>query len=280
VEELTRDFLPLLYALWRIGAVEIEGTLAAVEVPTAPARSSQLEELRARLEEVTGRNHFEVLGVARGASAADVRKAFVEQAKICHPDKLGDADPELRQLSAQLFARLSEAHETLADRKLRDAYVEKLASGGGKSADRVEVSRILNAEQLFQKAEGQARRKEWSAAIETLREALKLDAEEGEFHALLGWCLFMAEPQAPAARSTAIESLRKASALAPNSPSGYFYLGRLHRICEQLPEAERMFRKILELRPQHAEAAQELRLLERRKNERSGKGLFGLGRKK
>jgi hypothetical protein len=41
-----------------------------------------------------------------------------------------------------------------------------------------------------------------------------------------------------------------------------------------------MFRKILELRPQHAEAAQELRLLERRKNERAGKGLFGLGRKK
>ena len=90
----------------------------------------------------------------------------------------------------------------------------------------------------------------------------------------------MADPQAPAAQTAAIDSLRKAIALAPNSPSGYYYLGRLHRICEQLPEAERMFRKILELRPQHAEAAQELRLLERRRNERSGRGLFGLGRKK
>jgi CheY-like chemotaxis protein/tetratricopeptide (TPR) repeat protein len=281
VSDLTREFLPVLFALWRIGAVEIEGTLAAVELPAAPVRSSQLAELRARLEEIAGLDHFEVLGVARGASSGEVRKAFVEQAKTCHPDKLANADSELRELSARLFARLSQAHEVLADPKQRDAYVRQLATGAGKTADRVEVSRILNAEQLFQKADGQARRKEWGAAIETLREALRLDAEEGEFHALLGWSLFMQDPQAPAARAAGIDALRKAISLGPNSPSGYFYLGRLHRICEQLPEAERMFRKILELRPQHAEAAQELRLIERRKNERStGKGLFGIGKKK
>lgn len=281
VSELTREFLPVLYALWRIGAVEIEGTLAAVQLPEAPVRSSQIAELRARLEEIAGHDHFEVLGVARGASSGEIRKAFVEQAKICHPDKLANADPELRQLSSQLFARLSQAHETLADPKQREAYVRQLVTGAGKAADRVEVSRILNAEQLFQKADGQARRKEWAEAIATLREALQLDADESEFHALLGWCLFMRDPQAPEARSAAIDALRKSIAVGPNSPSGYFYLGRLHRICEQLPEAERMFRKILELRPQHAEAAQELRLIERRRNEKpSGKGLFGIGKKK
>jgi CheY-like chemotaxis protein/curved DNA-binding protein CbpA len=280
VQELAAEFLPALFALWRIGAIEIEGTPAVVQLPAGPTRASQLEELRARLEEIAERDHFEVLGVARSASAGEVRKAFVEQAKICHPDKLGDADPELRQLSAQLFTRLSDAHETLSDTKRRETYVRELASGGKKSADPGAVARILNAEQQFQKADGQARRKEWAGAIESLREALRLDPEEGEFHALLGWCVFMQDAQAAAARSAATESLRKAISLAPNSPSGYYYLGRLYRICDQLPEAERMFRKILELRPQHAEAAQELRLIERRKNERSGRGLFGLGRKK
>jgi CheY-like chemotaxis protein/curved DNA-binding protein CbpA len=279
VEELVREFLPVLFALWRMGVVEIEGTPPVVQLPAQPARSTQLQELRARLEEVANLDHFEVLGVARSASAGEVRRAFVEQAKNCHPDKLADADPELRQLGAQLFARLSQAHETLADPKLRDRYVQELTSGK-KKADPAAVARIVNAEQLFQRGEGHARRKDWPAAIAALREALQLDAEEGEIHALLGWCTFMADPETPAAQASAIETLRKAIALAPNSPSGYYYLGRLYRICEQLPEAERMFRKILELRPQHAEAAQELRLLERRKSERAGRGLFGLGRKK
>jgi len=243
-------------------------------------RSSRLAELSARLEEVAELDHFEVLGIARSASSGEIRRAFVEQAKLCHPDKLGDTDPELHELASQLFARLSEAHETLSDPKQREAYVQQLATGAGKAADRVEVSRILNAEQVFQKADGQARRKEWDAAIETLREALHLDPEEGEFHALLGWCVFMQAPQDRGARASAIETLRRSISLGPNSPSGYFYLGRLQRICDQLPEAEKMFRKILELRPQYVEAAQELRLIERRKNERSGKGLFGIGKKK
>jgi curved DNA-binding protein CbpA len=277
VADLAREFLPVLFALWRIGAVEIVGTPAAVEVPVTPARASRLEDLRARLEEIEGRDHFEVLGVARGASSGEVRKAFLEHAKTCHPDKMGDADSELRELASQLFARLSTAHETLVDPKLRQAYMDRLSGGSAAEADPAAVARIIGAEQIFQKAEAQARRKEWGGAIESLREALRLDPEEGEFHALLGWCAFMADP---GAQASAVESLRKAIALAPNSPSGYYYLGRLYRICEKLPEAERMFRKLLELRPGHAEATQELRLLERRRSERSCKGLFGLGRKK
>jgi CheY-like chemotaxis protein/DnaJ-domain-containing protein 1 len=277
VRDLADEFLPQLYALWRIGSIAIEGTPATISPPAVPARASRLAELRARLEETEGRDYFAILGVERSASPADVRRAFVENAKLCHPDKLGDADAELRELAGRLFARLSDANETLSDPKARKAYLDRLTSGAKRTADPAAVARIVSAEQLFQKAEAHARRKEWAAAIEALRQALQLDPEEGEFHALLGWCVFMADSKA---RAQAIESLRKSISLAPNSPSGYFYLGRLHRICEQLPEAERMFRRLLELRPQHAEAAQELRLIERRRNERSGRGLFGLGRKK
>ena len=183
-------------------------------------------------------------------------------------------------LASQVFARLSEAHETLSDSERREAYVAQLASGGAKAADRQQVARILTAEQQFRKAEASLRRKDWDGALDAVGHALQLDPEEGEFHALHGWATFMRDPRSPETQATAREILGKATSLAPKSPSGWFYLGRLHRVCESLPEAERMFRKVLEVRPDHTEAQQELRLLERRRNEGGGKGILGRLRKR
>ena len=76
--------------------------------------------------------------------------------------------------------------------------------------------------------------------------------------------------------------MQKATALAPNSPSGYYYTGKLYKACEDPDLAEKMFRKVLELRPEHTEANQELRLFQMRrsKGDRGGKSLFGRGTKK
>ncbi len=279
VSQLIDDHLPALYALWKMGVVEVEGTVSHVMRASGKALSSQITELQARLEEIGSLDHFEVLGLARNAPVAEVRKAFVEQAKSCHPDKLGGKPAEVRDLAAQVFARLSDAHETLSEPGRREAYVKDLASGGGKPADRKRVARILTAEQQFQKAEACARRKDWEGCLESVEHALQLDPEEGEFHALRGWATFMRSPEDPEVRSSALQALQKAGNLAPKSPNAWFYLGRLHRVCESLPEAERMFRKVLEVRPGHTEAQQELRLLERRRNEGGGKGLFGRLRK-
>jgi DNA-binding response OmpR family regulator/tetratricopeptide (TPR) repeat protein len=276
VGDLIDEHLPALFALWKMGVVEIEGTVSQVMLaPAGPSAASIVTDLRARLEEQETQDHFEVLGISRNASAAEVRKAFLDQAKSCHPDKFVSAEGEIRELASRVFTRLSEANEVLGDAEHRQRYVDALASGGSKSADRAKVARIMTAEQQFQKAEVEARRKDWDGATEALAHALELDPEEGEFHALLGWVTFMRSPDDEEAKSQALDSLKKAISLAPQSPNGYFYLGRLHRICERIPEAEKMFRKVLELRPKHVEAQQELRLIARRLNS-AGK----LGRKR
>ena len=124
---------------------------------------------------------------------------------------------------------------------------------------------------------------DYAQALAHFRHALELDPNEGEFHAFCGWTLFLVQREDPQARAAAIEQLERAQKLAPRSPTGYYYLGQLRKACGEADQAGKMFRKVLELRPEHVEASRELRLLQRRRKETSDSGpggLFGFGRKK
>lgn len=63
------------------------------------------------------RDPYEVLGVPRGASAEEIKKAFRKQAKKLHPDA-NKQDPK----SAVKFAELNAAYEVLGDEKKRKAF--------------------------------------------------------------------------------------------------------------------------------------------------------------
>lgn len=63
------------------------------------------------------RDPYEVLGVQRGASAANIKSAFRKLAKKLHPDANQD-DPK----SASRFAEVNAAYEILGDEKKRKAF--------------------------------------------------------------------------------------------------------------------------------------------------------------
>ncbi|NCC29787.1 MAG: molecular chaperone DnaJ, partial [Gammaproteobacteria bacterium] len=63
------------------------------------------------------RDYYEVLGVARNASEADLKKAFRRLAMKYHPDRnTGDVDTEAKFKEAKL------AYDVLSDPKKRSAY--------------------------------------------------------------------------------------------------------------------------------------------------------------
>src|SRR6185437_13115182 len=64
-------------------------------------------------------DYYETLGVARGASAEDLKKAYRKLAMQCHPDRNpGDKAAE----HEQKFKNITEAYEVLKDDQKRAAY--------------------------------------------------------------------------------------------------------------------------------------------------------------
>ncbi len=63
------------------------------------------------------RDYYEVLGIAKGASDADIKKAFRQKAMQYHPDKnSGDKEAEDK------FKEVNEAYEILSDSTKKDKY--------------------------------------------------------------------------------------------------------------------------------------------------------------
>ena len=87
--------------------------------------------------------------------------------------------------------------------------------------------------------------------------------------------------QGSEAEALAKRHIELAISIAPNSATGYYFLGQLHKACDREQQAMKMFRKVLDLLPDHVEAAREVRLMGMRKakDDKAG-GLFGFGKKR
>jgi curved DNA-binding protein CbpA len=68
-------------------------------------------------------DHFEVLGIERTATEAEVREAYGGFARVLHPDACRDpALEDLREKREAVFVRLSEAYDVLRDAASRAKY--------------------------------------------------------------------------------------------------------------------------------------------------------------
>lgn len=67
-------------------------------------------------------DYYKVLGVARDATANDIKQAFRKLALECHPDRHVQSSTQSRESAGRRFRQVSEAYEVLGDNLKRVAY--------------------------------------------------------------------------------------------------------------------------------------------------------------
>lgn len=88
-------------------------------------------------ESMARQNHYELLGVARGDTPQEIKKAYLLEAQRFHPDRHFDPGMgDLKEKLEALFNRIHEAYETLSSRDARNQYNIDLAAGVTSGAER------------------------------------------------------------------------------------------------------------------------------------------------
>jgi len=71
--------------------------------------------------------HYEALGIALSASAAEIRRAYLRAARLAHPDFHTDADAATRSAAEERMRRVNQAWQVLGDPERRRAYDRTLS---------------------------------------------------------------------------------------------------------------------------------------------------------
>jgi tetratricopeptide (TPR) repeat protein len=126
------------------------------------------------------------------------------------------------------------------------------------------AARLVAAEDHYRAGEMALRRNQYDAAVGEFDQAVKLNPDEAEHHALLAWATWCAAADKTAAARAARERLDKASQMSPRNPIPHLLLGKIARALGDDEVAARHIRRCLEVSPGHGEASSELRLIEAR----------------
>jgi len=120
------------------------------------------------------------------------------------------------------------------------------------------------ADDAFQRGVRALRGDDMQRAVEELARATTLVPGNVDYAALLAWAKFCAASDKHLVAASTRKVLERAIQRSPHPMTARFYLGRVERMSGRLREAMHHFRAVLEIEPGHADAAAEIRMLERR----------------
>ena len=147
----------------------------------------------------------------------------------------------------------------------------------GPTPSRVSTDNAVAADEAFKRGEAAMKRDQPGEAILEFKTACDLNPQDVDYAAMLGWAKFCAAGDKPAIGADTRKVLERAVFKSQKPERARFYLGRVERMLGRDKEALRHFHEVLDLKPNHAEAASEVRAIEARLQAaaKGGTGLFG-----
>jgi hypothetical protein len=219
------------------------------------------------------RTHFEVLGVTREATEAQVKEAYFRMAKRFHPDAHHDAAlSDLRDKLEAVFIRLGDAYEVLRNPRIRASYEKALdartprpepAAHSPSSPARSVAPEAPDPAQEVRLAEEAIRKAARSVAAEKYWEAIQflepaIGRVEGKIRQNGRVLLAKAYMKNPNWVKQGEELLLAVLQDDPKNIEACLLLGNIYKIGGLRSRAVGMFRKVLEIKPDHEEALAQL----------------------
>jgi tetratricopeptide (TPR) repeat protein len=244
---------------------------AAAPAPTlsdsALSRRTEILEAFAALKT---KNFFELMGIERSATEAQVKEAYFRLAKRFHPDvHHGESLGDLRDQLEAVFIRLGDAYETLKNPKSRESYEARLP--------RDTAGRVLpgppepeppppppDPEVIAKQAEDEIRRAEKLIEKEKYWDAIQIldpaipHAKNPKLVARGHLALAKAKLKNPKWVKEAENTLKELVRMDPKHVEAHFLLGSIYKTGGLKARSESMFRKVLELQPDHEGALAEI----------------------
>jgi curved DNA-binding protein CbpA len=266
-----------LYGLLAAGVIEPEGEAggeedsaekddpskaAGVSSPSAADdRDREHAEVERLYQEFQFRDYWQVLGIERGASEAEVKAAFHRGAKRFHPDRFRRiTDPEFQEKLSFVFRRINEAFETLSSAKnsasyraltdkesqYEEAQRRSVPSTGDPRRDG--KGDLGAAKELYRRAQSAYAQEEFWQAIQLSQQAIDMAPERAELYHLLGLAL----SKNPKWQKDAEKNLKIAANLDPWKSDYLIELGKLYRAAGLHLRATRTFEQARAIDPEAA----------------------------
>jgi Domain of unknown function (DUF4388)/DnaJ domain/PilZ domain len=215
------------------------------------------EEIRALIELAGKATYYELLGVTATSPPAHIKENFHRMARKFHPDRhMGHS--EWLDLLQDLMARLTIAYKTLLDEPQRAAYDKQIAAAGAFTLGQEKTESEATVDECLTRAKQALRARNFAGSILWLRKCVEIAPNVAKHHAMLGRSL-AAFPQY---RQDAVRHFSLALELDQWNTSTYFQFGELYEAMGLPWRAVPLYRRILEIDPQHAKAIERLTALE------------------
>lgn len=139
-------------------------------------------------KDIEGMNHYEILGLKRGALDAHIKKAYFKMTKDFHPDMFFGKDLGFYKKKLEsIFQRITEAYEVLSDKKKKKNYdeltfkkeqgAEKGPASGSekKTGPKTLIERLAEAKRYYALGEGEFKKGNNISASSYFKLALSFD---------------------------------------------------------------------------------------------------------
>jgi DnaJ-class molecular chaperone len=217
-------------------------------------------------------NLYDILGVERDATDAQIRAAFRKLTFKHHPDRFADGD---RQQAEERFQGITEAFNVLSRPESRSKYDDELAQGqpggSGTAMDPKELARKLAAKGAQTLKEGRV-----TDALTELKSALDHDENCSRAHYFMG----LGMSKVGGREKEALRHLERAVQLEPGNAIMLSEAAALALSVGMKARAQRLAEEALGFDPTNSKAAKVLHQSKDERDSQTGDGFLGRFRRK